>query len=220
MADDVRLVSTDPDRCPLPPRHFARITTLTEHDTLRWRARGASPVHAETWLDELRCTTVHHAVSLRADMNIEPACLVLADLNDRPIRTDARGLAFLLSVLHTTGFSVCGVVPSVSSNAHAARRHVRGLASRYRLLLTDLPMPSILADVDLIVMAEQPATGSSQILEAFARSRGCAVIRLSHRGRAGLRSTPGVAVPVLETLEEILIARGQPTPQPTEPAYV
>lgn len=219
MADDVRLVSTNPDLCPLPPRHFARITTLTGQDTLAWRSRGASPVHAESWIGELRSTRVMPACSFRAELGIEPAILVLADLSDRPTRTDARGLAFLLSVLHTTGFSVCGVVPAVAASAHAARRHVRSLATRYRLFVTDLPMPSILSGVDLVVMAEQQDTGSSQVLEAYARAHGCAVIRLSHRGRAGLRSTPGVAVPVLETLEEILRSRGHAVPEAIGPCH-
>lgn len=217
MADDVRLVSTNPALCPLPPRHFARITTLTEHDTLAWRSRGASPVHAESWIRELRDTPLGGVCSLRDQLVIDPGSLVLAELSDRPTRTDARGMAFLLSVLHTTGFPVCGIVPAVASNAHAARRHIRGLASKYRFFLTDLAIPSILSGVDLVVIAEQADTGSSQILEAYARARGCAVTRLSHRGRAGLQSTPGVAVPVLDMLEQILTARGQAVPRAIEP---
>jgi hypothetical protein len=205
MAQEVHLVSTNPDRCPLVPRHFARITTFSERDTRLWRARGAAPVRANHWLAELaadhRVTT---NAGVRAHAGIPEGTLLITSLSDQPSATDARGLSFFLSVLHTTGYPVCGLIPSVAFNAHAAVRHMRGLVSRYPILLTERPIVELLGEVNVVVMPEEDHSGASLTLEAKARSRGCRVIRLSHRGKAGLKSTPGSVAPILETLDQIL----------------
>jgi hypothetical protein len=232
--EQVRLVSTLPDACPEPPRRFSAITVLTEHDAGRWRERGASQVTVAPWADRLREGPPGGAgglggaggagqagAALRARAGVDERTLVLTALHDTPRQTDARGLAFLLSVLHTTGYPVCGVIPSIAANAPSAARHVRSLASRYRLLVCDGPVTDLLSGVDVAVMPEQPDTGSGQVLDAFAASHGCRVVRLSHRGRAGLKSTPGVAAPILEALDAI---RGERRPghpaRPAEPVHV
>ncbi len=219
-ADEVHLISTDPDRCHGLARHFARITTLTEHDAAAWRRRGAAPVRANAWVDAIRATPVgptDAAASLRERVG-DDAVLITA-LTDRPSATDARGLAFLLSVLHTNGYPVCGLIPSMSQNAPAARRHIEGLVRRYRLLVTEAALPTLLGGVDMVVMPEDPGTGASVVLEAAAWARGCRVVRLSHRGRAGLKSTPGTAAPVLETLDAILAGRTPDAAQPIGAAH-
>lgn len=211
MADEVHLISTDPQLCPLVPRHFARITTFAERDARLWRDRGAAPVRANHWLAELAAGhpgPTNHA-GLRAHAGIPAGTLVVASLTDRPCSTDARGLAFFLSVLQTTGYPVCGLIPSVAANAHAALRHGRGLGNRYPILLTERPMVELLGEVDVVVMPEEDRSGSSLTLEAVARARGCRVIRLNHRGKAGLKSTPGSVAPILETLDGIL-GRAEP----------
>lgn len=211
MAEEVHLISTDPEQCPLVPRHFARITTFAERDARLWRARGGAPVRANHWLTELAAEQTDRGSTsgVRAHAGIPEGTLLIASLADRPCSTDARGLAFFLSVLQTTGYPVCGLIPSVATNAHAALRHARGLGNRYPVLLTERPMVDLLGDIDLVVMPEEDQSGSSLTLEAVARARGCRVIRLNHRGKAGLKSTPGSVAPILETLDEIL---GRPEP--------
>jgi hypothetical protein len=207
-ADEVHLVSTDPDRCPGLARHFARITTLTEHDAALWRQRGAAPVRANAWVEAIRRTPVDPGPGVdRLRDRLGPEEILITALEDRPSRTDARGLAFLLSVLSTNGYPICGLVPSIAGNVHAARRHIAGLIRGYRLLVTEEPLPALLGAVDMVVMPEEPQTGASVILQAAAEARGCRVIRLSHRGKAGLKSTPGTAAPVLENLDAILAER-------------
>lgn len=203
IADETHLISTDPARCTAPARRFTRISVLNEADARIWRERGATPVIEPDWLGDPPAD----GEITRPDLGVEPSVLTLAALDDRPSQTDARGLAFLLSVLHTTGYAVCGVVPSMSFNASAARRHLRGLTSRYRLLLTELPLVSLLGSIDIVVTSDEVSTGASEILESAARSRGARVIRLSHKGRAGLKSTPGAVAPILETLDAILAER-------------
>lgn len=217
-ADEVHLVSTDPDLCPGLARHFARITTLTEHDAAIWRQRGAAPVRADAWVDAIRTAqTPSGECGLRDRAG--PRRVLITALEDRPAGTDARGLAFLLSVLHTNGYPICGLVPSLAGNAHAARRHIAGLISRYRLLVTDEPLPALLGEIDMAVMPEQPETGASVVLQAAAEARGCRVIRLSHRGKAGLKSTPGVAAPILQTLDAILSERHDAAAVANEPIH-
>jgi hypothetical protein len=214
MADEVHLVSTDPDRCPAPPRHFARVTVLTEEDERVWRGRGGSPV--------LEADSAEHApagslspADRRADLPVDASMLTLASLDDRPASTDARGLAFLLSVLHTTGYPVCGLVPSIAGNAFVARRHIRGLTSRYPLLLTERPLIALLRSIDIVITSDESKTGANAVLESVARAHGVRVIRLSHKGRAGLKSTPGAAAPILQTLDAILAdRRDAPTLEP------
>lgn len=203
IADETHLISTDPARCTAPSRRFTRISVLNEADARAWRERGGSPVIEPDWIGGLPANDR----DARPDLGVEPSVLTLAALDDRPSQTDARGLAFLLSVLHTTGYPVCGVVPSVSFNASAARRHLRGLTSRYRLLLTERPLIALLGSIDIVVTTDEVSTGASEILESTARARGARVIRLSHKGRAGLKSTPGAVAPILETLDAILAER-------------
>lgn len=215
LADEVHLVSTDPDACPSRPRHLSRITTLTERDSQRWRERGASPEPAD-WLarpeppDPVR-------PALRT-LPVDPGTLVVAALADRPRRTDARGLAFLLSVLHVTGYPVCGLAPSVAESAAAARRHLRGLGDPFRLLLTERPLTTLLDQIDVAVMPEESDCAASLALQAAAEAQGCRVVRLSRRGRAGLKSTPGAVAPVLEAFDAALAARAAAR-RPTEPAH-
>jgi hypothetical protein len=219
-ADEIHLVSTDPDRCPGLARHFARITTLTEHDAALWRQRGAAPVRANAWVDAIRNTPVDPNRALDGlRERLDPGDILITALEDHPSRTDARGLAFLLSVLSTNGYPVCGLVPSIAGNAHAARRHIAGLVSGYRLLVTEEPLPALLGGIAMAVMPEEPQTGASVILEAAAEARGCRVIRLSHRGRAGLKSAPGAAAPILQTLDAVLAERRAAAAVAAEPIH-
>lgn len=209
-AHEVHLVSTDPARCPAPARHFARITTLTDHDAAAWRVRGAAPVRADAWIDEIRhAPPALPRTDLRRRLAIPDDQILIAALRDRPADTDARALAFLLSVLHTTGYPVCAVTPTVAANIAVARRHLVALVRRYRLLLTEHPLPALLHEIDLAVVPEGPPTGASMILQAAAEARGCRVIRLTDRGKAGLRSAPGAAAPLLDVLESIIQERGR-----------
>lgn len=221
-ADEVHLVSTQPDRCPALPRHFARITTVTEHDAAIWRQRGAAPVRANAWVDAIRNTPpsdLLHAQRLRD--RVDPGTILVTALEDRPAQTDARALAFLLSVLHTNGYPVCGLTPSIAAHTASARHHIAGLVRRYPLLVTEEPLPALLGDIDMAVMPEEARSGASMILQAAAEARGCRVIRLSHRGRAGLKSTPGTAVPILQILDSILAERANAAMQATaEPVHV
>lgn len=204
-ADEVHLVSTDPDRCPGLARHFARITTLTEHDAALWRQRGAAPVRANAWVEAIRNTSVEPTAGVAGlHDRLGPRDILVTALDDRPSRTDARGLVFLLSVLSTNGYPICGLVPSIAGNVHAARRHIAGLVRGYRLLVTEEPLPALLGGVAMAVMPEEPETGASVVLQAAAEARGCRVIRLNPRSKAGLKSAPGAAAPILETLDAIL----------------
>lgn len=222
MAELVELVSTNPDRCPLPPRHFARIVVLTDDDERRWRDRGGAPAAELAWLEgigEAGRSTPNRIRTLRDECEIDDRVLLIAALSDRPARTDARGLAFLLSVLHTTGYPVCGVAPSIASNSFAALRHIRGLTDRYRFLLTERPLIDLLDSLDIVITAEEARNGSNAVLEAVARAHGVRVIRLSHKGRAGLKSTPGAVAPVLETLDAIMAERAAAPRPEGEPAH-
>lgn len=219
-ADEIHLVSTDPELCPGLARHFARITTLTDHDAAAWRERGAAPVRANAWVEAIRSTPVAPAPAVAAlRARAGKSEVLITALQDHPARTDARGLVFLLSVLSTNGYPVCGLAPSIAGNIASARRHISGLVRGYRLLVTEEPLPGLLGAVDMAVMPEEPQTGASVILQAAAEARGCRVIRLSHRGKAGLKSTPGTAAPVLENLDAIQAERRLAAAEAAEPVH-
>lgn len=206
----VELVSTSPGACNAPARRLARVVCLTEHDAEQWRDRGASPEVESSLMPNPRSWPSADRQEVRALLGLDASVLLFAPLADAPHHADARGLAFLLTLLHTAGYPVCGIVPSAAASIVAARRHRRGVGSAYRLLVTDRLLTDILPAVDIAVQPGTPRTGSEVLLDALARMAGAEVVRLSHRGRAGLSSTPGAAAPILDRLDTMLAARGVP----------
>lgn len=216
LCDNVELVSTDPGACRARPRKLARIACLTERDAEAWRGLGGTPEVIPVPRRLLPDPDDRVAAVLPADAQ---GRIVFTPLSDRPTEADARGLAFLLSLLHETGYPVCGVIPVASANLVAARRHHRALHGRFRLLVSDRPLPDLLGCVDVAVMPDGVRHGADTLLEAMAAERGVEIVRLAHRGRAGLKSTPGVAAPILQRLDAIMAARQGATRNTPEPAH-
>lgn len=217
MSRRVTLVSTLPQACPANPRRLARIVCLSERDEHAWRAKGttAELLAAQSPVAPACDAARQHS---RARLGVGPGVLLFAPLTDRPTETDARGAAFLLTLLHTMGYPVAALLPACASNMAVARRHHHGTGSPYPLLLTDLPIPSLLPAVDAVMTSHPPVTGSDWVLNHAAVAAGAEVLHLSHSGRAGLQGTPGAAASLVDPLDALLTKRGMPPlPRPRRP---
>lgn len=217
MSRRVTLVSTLPEACPAQTRRLGRITCVCEADEQAWRAKGASPELLPTPAPPAPASeTVREQA--RARLGLGRGVLLFAPLTDRPTETDARGTAFLLTLLHTMGYPVAALLPSSATNMAVARRHYHGTGSPYPLLLTDLPIPSLLPAVDAVMTSRPPVTGSDWVLHHAAVAAEAEVLHLSHSGRAGLQGTPGAAASLVDPLDALLTKRGMPPlPRPRRP---
>jgi hypothetical protein len=210
MADNIELMSTRPDLCTVSPRRFSKITCYTDQDTATWTARGLIPERIDiSTLQPVISTTASEARKAARDLlAINDETLLFAAISDRPSQADARGLAFLLTVLNATGFPVSAIAPDTARNAIAARRHHRATDRPYRMLLTRRPTGDWLPGADFVVLShESSRDGSDAILEAYCHSFGCQIIRLDQAGKPTIGARGDAHDSLLARLDRAMLNR-------------
>ena len=157
----------------------------------------------------------------RDHLNIQPNTMCVGVLADRPSDVDARELAFLLGLLNASGYSLTGVVPNTASHLAAARRHHRGLGSKFQFLITTDPITTLLPIFDVLIHPCFDGSGSSMLIERMCENADVPVLRLKQSARAGLSRAPGVAGPIIEQLDEMITAANSQTANPAaKPTHV
>jgi hypothetical protein len=140
-------------------------------------------------------------------LGITPSDLCIGVIADRPRDIDARAFGFLLGLLNASGFALTGIISSGASHLMDARRHHRGLESRFRLLVAREPIITMLPLFDVLLHPCYDGSGGASLIERLCENADTPVLRLRHSGRDGLSRAPGVAGPIIEALDEILEAR-------------
>lgn len=201
------LISTRPDlaRRRVPSRVNVRV--FERSDRKVWESRNH-----EAELD----TVLHHLVSspklpdstlTREMFGIPADSICMGIVADRPSDIDARSIGFLMGLLDVSGFDLTAIIPESASHLNAARRHHHGLGDRFRFLIAQDPIITMLPIFDLLIHPCYNNTGASSLIERLCENMGTPVLRLQSGGRAGLSRAPGVAGPVIEAIDEILASR-------------
>ena len=208
------LISTSPGSAPDHISKRVSIRCLERTDRDLWIDRGHSAsidTLLPSSLDNIGAT--HRTIS-RSAIGIDAECLCIGVLADRPSDIDAREIAFLMGLLNAAGYTLSGVVPKASSHLTAARRHHRGLGSRFKFFITSDPITTLLPIFDLLIHPNYDGSGASMLIERMCENAEVPVLRLKHSGRAGLSRAPGVAGPIIEYLDEILRSKHSSTTEP------
>lgn len=143
----------------------------------------------------------------RAELGIDPATICIGIIADRPSDIDARAMGFLMGLLHVAGFPITPIVPRNASHLTDARRHHHGLGNRFRFMVAQQPMLTMLPAFDLLLHPCFDGSGSSMLIERLCENLDTPVLRLRHSGRDGLSRAPGLAGPIIEALDDILAQR-------------
>ncbi len=214
---ELDLISTAPTNAPAYVSKRVTIRTFEQADCDYWidRSNAAS---VDTLLPKAidNIADTSRDVS-RASINIDNDTMCIGVLADRPSDIDARELAFLLGLLNASGYTLTGIVPNTASHLAAARRHHRGLGSKFQLLVATDPITSLLPVFDALIHPCFDGSSSSMLIERMCENADVPVLRLKHSGREGLSRAPGVAGPIIEHLDELIKANAQ---RNTEPANV
>ncbi|MEM9374327.1 MAG: hypothetical protein AAGA55_11865 [Planctomycetota bacterium] len=209
IAEHTELVSTQPYLCSVPHRRLSGVTCLNQHDAARWAERGIIPNVID--LTEAPIQPHRSRPATRERFCISSDALLFVAVADNPLHADARGLIFMLTVLHATGFPVQAVIPRGASNMVAARRHHRATGQPYPLLLTERPASEWLAAADVAVLPVSDRSGGDALLESECRSNGCEIIRMDTRGKPtigpGSDARSGGGQPLLDRLDKIVASR-------------
>ncbi len=212
---ELDLISTAPTNAPAYVSKRVTIRTFEQDDCDYWIDRSnAATVDTllPKVLDDIADTS--REVS-RESINIDNDTMCIGVLADRPSDVDARELAFLLGLLNASGYTLTGIVPSTASHLAAARRHHRGLGSKFQLLVATDPITTLLPVFDALIHPCFDGSGSSMLIERMCENADVPVLRLAHSGRDGLSRAPGVAGPIIEHLDELIQAHTQTHREPT-----
>ncbi len=185
IAEHTELVSTRPELCLLPTRRLSGVTCLNDHDAAVWSQRGIAPEISDR--TQPAPPAKHDRAALRARLGVDDRTLLFAAIADQPTAADARGMIFMLTVLHATGFPVQAIVPRNAYNAVAARRHHRATGQPYPLLMTERPPAEWLTAADVAVLPPPDRSGADAVLESACRGFGCEIIRLDAHGKPSTR---------------------------------
>ena len=208
---ELDLISTSPTHTPAYVSKRVNIRAFEHTDCDHWQERK-NTVSIDTILSPILDNIALTARSItRASIGIENNAMCIGVLADRPSDVDARELAFLLGLLNASGYSLTGIVPNTATHLAAARRHHRGLGSKFQLLVTSDPITSLLPIFDALIHPCFDGSGSSMLIERMCENADVPVLRLKHSGRAGLSRAPGVAGPIIEQLDEMLEHKTEPT---------
>jgi len=212
---NLNLMSTLPSQAPAYVSKRVDILAFEPGDRDHWIDRGNS-VTLDTLLPPLLDNIADSSRSIsRSTMGIEPKTMCIGALADRPSDVDARELAFLLGLLNASGYNLTGIVPETASHLAAARRHHRGLGSRFHLLVASDPITTLLPAFDALIHPCFDGSGSSMLIERMCENADVPVLRLNQTTRAGLSRAPGVAGPIIEQLDEMIAN----SPDPLEPTH-
>jgi len=217
---ELDLISTSPKRMTGYVSKRVSIRVFESSDEQAWEDRGL-----EASVDRLLPSildSINDSIQPvnRAQLDLDPNSMCIGVLADRPCDVDARELAFLLGLLNASGYSLTGVVPNTASHLHAARRHHRGLGSRFHLLVTTDPVTSLLPIFDALIHPCFDGSGSSMLIERMCENADVPVLRLKHSGREGLSRAPGVAGPIIEQLDEMIESNRADHTVQDQPAHV
>lgn len=114
--------------------------------------------------------------SFRKNHGIGEQELVLLSLGQSPAQSDAMRFMFLLDVLHVTTPGVVGLISSGSSQIARGLRFQARRKNSWRVLISDNPMPDLLAAADIAVcegsrftaVSDSPACSASTIVQICA----------------------------------------------------
>ena len=214
---ELDLISTLPSAAPEYVSKRVNIRCFERTDCDTWDQRGNTssvdtilPPILDNLLDTSRPVS-------RASIGISDETMCIGVLADRPSDVDARELAFLLGLLNASGYNLTGIVPETASHLSAARRHHRGLGSRFEFLVASDPITTLLPIFDALIHPCFDGSGSSMLIERMCENADVPVLRLSDSGRAGLSRAPGVAGPIIEQLDEMIKSNSK---LQKEPAHV
>lgn len=203
------LISTNPASAPTHLSKRIAIRTFTQRDADIWIDRGHSVV-IETQM-QMQASDESSQSHLRADLremlNIQHDSICLGLVSDRPSDVDAREFGFLLGLLNASGYSLTGIVPSAASHLAAARRHHRGLGSRFQFLIATDPMTTILPVFDALIHPTSDASGSSLLLQSICDKAQVPLLTLRPSTREGLSRAPGIAAPIIEFIDQLIASR-------------
>ena len=214
------LISTSPS---LAPSHLSKrvaIRAFTQYDANLWIDRGHSVViesqmHPRSSFNQ---DALHPTRAVLRDMlNIDHESICLGLVSDRPSDVDAREFGFLLGLLNASGYTLTGIVPSAASHLDAARRHHRGLGSRFQLLIATDPMTTILPVFDALIYPlahASDSSGSSLLLQKICNEARVPLLSLRPSSREGLSRAPAVAAPIIKFVDELIASReSAPAPE-------
>ncbi|MEZ6165339.1 MAG: hypothetical protein R3B67_13000 [Phycisphaerales bacterium] len=156
----------------------------------------------------------------RARLGIDPGTICIGIIADRPSDIDARSMGFLLGLLHVAGFPIAAIVPRNASHLTDARRHHHALGNRFRFLVAQQPMLTMLPVFDVLLHPCFDGSGSSMLIERLCENLDTTVLRLRHSGREGLSRAPGLAGPIIEALDDILANRSPDPVRREVPVHV
>ncbi len=208
---ELDLISTSPTNAPAYVSKRVTIRAFEQTDCDYWTDRSNTAT-----LDTLLPTTLDDLADTarpitRASIGIDDNAICIGILADRPSDVDARELTFLLGLLNASGYILTGVVPNTANHLAAARRHHRGLGSRFQFLVATDPITSLLPVFDTLIHPCFDGSGSSILIERMCENADVPVLRLKHSNQSGLSRAPGVAGPIIEHLDE-LIQSSHPEP--------
>jgi hypothetical protein len=201
---EIDLISTSPKYAPKNINKRAQIRVFEQADADYWQSieRNASidrllaPV-LDSYAETLQPIT-------RDSIGIQTNSMCVGIIADRPSDIDARELAFLMGLLHASGFTLSGIVPSTSNHMAPARRHHRGLDAQFQFLVSSDPISTLLPVLDAIIHPCFDGSGSSMLIERLCDNADVPVLRLRNSGRDGLSRAPGVAGPIIDQLDELM----------------
>ncbi len=211
---ELDLISTSPANAPAYVSKRVTIRCFEQTDCDFWIDR-ANAATLDTLLPPIldNIAQTNRPIT-RESVGIDNNAMCIGVLADRPADVDARELTFLLGLLNASGYSLTGIVPTTASHLAAARRHHRGLGSRFQFLVAADPIASLLPIFDALIHPCFDGSGSSMLIERMCENAEVPVLRLKHSGRAGLSRAPGVAGPIIEHLDELIQSNHPPQPEP------
>lgn len=203
-AGEIELMSTRPDLCTRPHRRFTRIACYRDRDHALWSQRGASPVQIE--LPSIPAADAEAKALARERLGIDRPTIVLGALCDDVASANARGTAFLGTVLQETGYDITVVLPESADNLPSARRHHRARGRRFRMILTDRSPVEWLPALDFVATPHCTGTGADVCAAQLAMAAGAEIVRLGTGGKATLASAKHDAGTLLARLDAVAAA--------------
>ena len=213
------LISTRPSLVKHRVSSRVEIRVFERSDRNAWESRNTN-AELDTVLTPLidRASPLPDAPT-KAQLGIDDGSLCIGLIADRPSDIDARAMGFLMGLLHVAGFNITSIIPKDASHVTDARRHHHGLGNRFRFMVAQRPMLTMLPIFDVLLHPCYDGSGSASLIERLCENLDTPVIRLHHSGRDGLSRAPGLAGPIIEALDDILAQRSPDLARREVPAH-
>ncbi len=201
------LISTSPASAPPHISKRINIRAFEQTDCDYWIERGY-----QCTLDTLLPPLLDNIADSnrpvdRSSIGVTSNTICIGVVADRPSDVDARELAFLFGLLNAAGYSISGIVPDTAGHLDAARRHHRGLGSRFQFLVSGDPISTLLPAFDALLHPCFDGSGSSILIERMCENADVPVLRLKESQHAGLSRAPAMAGPIIEYFDELIRAK-------------